>query len=1501
MHMPSLNTVAPAHDPVAQDQPQGLYQPDQFRDNCGFGLIAQMQGEASHHLVQTAIHSLSCMTHRGGIAADGKTGDGCGLLLAMPKAFFRAEAEKLGVELTDIFAAGTVFLNVDPALAKHARDVLNAEIAAEGLSVAAWRVVPTDNDALGEIAMRSLPVFEQVLVNNAVGLSEVEFNRKLFMARRRAEQKLQNDPLFYVTTLVSTVISYKGLMMPAAIDSFYTDLADERLASHIVVFHQRFSTNTLPRWPLAQPFRYLAHNGEINTITANRNWSVARTPKFENPLLPGLLDLQPLVNRTGSDSSSLDNMLEILVGGGMDLFRALRMLVPPAWQNVETLDADLRAFYEFNSKHMEAWDGPAGLVIQDGRHAICMLDRNGLRPARWVITKNGYITLASEIGVWGYKPEDVVSKGRVGPGQMLVVDTKTGKMLDTKDISNHLKNMRPYRKWLREHALNLQVDGDLEEQLIDAGLKGDALKSAQKMFLVSFEERDQIIRPLAESGQEAVGSMGDDTPMAVLSKQVRHMADYFRQQFAQVTNPPIDPLREAIVMSLETCFGREHNVFEQGPEHADRVIISSPVLSNSKMHQLRHLNRPGYGMHTLDLNYEESEGLQAAITRICKEAEDFIKTGDCLLVLSDRNIRQGYLPANAIMVTGAVHHHLSEVGLRADANIIVETGLARDPHHFAVLLGFGATAVYPYLAYDVINELIAKGDLLGDPIYAQANFRKGIDKGLLKVLSKMGISTVASYRGGQLFEAIGLSTAVVEQCFKGVPSRIAGATFNDIETDQRILAGLAWSARKPLDQGGLLKFVFNKEYHAFNPDVINALHVAVRSGKYEDFRVYADLVNHRPIATIRDLFKLKTDNSIALDQVESVEDILPRFDSAGMSLGALSPEAHESIAIAMNTIGGRSNSGEGGEDPARYGTIRNSKIKQIASGRFGVTPAYLRSAEVLQIKVAQGAKPGEGGQLPGGKVNGLIARLRYSVPGVTLISPPPHHDIYSIEDLSQLIFDLKQVNPDAMVSVKLVSEPGVGTIAAGVAKAYADFITISGYDGGTAASPLSSIHYAGSPWELGLSEAHQALRVNDLRDKVRVQTDGGLKTGLDVVKAAILGAESFGFGSTPMIALGCKYLRICHLNNCATGVATQQDHLREEHYIGEPEMLINFFRFIAEETRHWLAALGVSSLRDLIGRTDLLDVIAGQTDKHANLDLSPLLFSHPSANGKPHYCQVTKNEPFDKGVLAERMVEAMLPAIEGCEGGTFEFNVGNCDRSIGARLSGEIAKRHGNLGMETAPVTLQLTGTAGQSLGVWNAGGLHIRLEGDANDYVGKGMAGGRISIYPPKGSPFKSQETAIIGNTCLYGATGGKLFAAGTAGERFAVRNSGSFAVIEGAGDHCCEYMTGGVVTVLGKVGHNFGAGMTGGFAYVLDLEGDFFDYCNHELIDLNRISTEPMEDYRHHLMEILQEHVRETGSAWGKTLLDEFDSYNRKFWLVKPKAASLSGLLKTTKADPQ
>lgn len=1488
----SLNQYSDQHN---------LYQPDVFKDNCGFGLIAHTHGEASHDLVQTAIHSLSCMTHRGGVAADGKTGDGCGLLIATPKVFFKKIASDNGFTLNEIFAVGTVFVNLDKALAQHSQDTLSQAIEAQGLLVAGWRDVPVDLSIVGDIARESLPGFKQILVNCPINMDEATFNRKLFVARRKAEIELKDDPLFYVTSLTSQVVIYKGLVMPADLPAFFLDLQDERLASHIVVFHQRFSTNTLPRWPLAQPFRYLAHNGELNTIDGNRDWAVARTPKFVTDLIPELQELQPLVNRVGSDSSSLDNMLEVLVSGGMDLFRALSILVPPAWQNVDTMDMDLRAFYEFYSQHMEAWDGPAGLVIQDGRYAVCMLDRNGLRPSRWVTTKNGYITVASEIGTWDYQPEDVIAKGRVGPGQMLVIDTETGNIMDTKAVGRQLKKAHPYRLWLRENAVRLRDDEQLEEKAYEQRETGENLLALQKMFHITNEERTEIIRPSAENGQEAVGSMGDDTPMAVLSKQVRHVADFFRQQFAQVTNPPIDPLREAIVMSLETCLGSEKNIFEPTPDHANRIVLSSPVLSSSKMMQLRSVTKPGFEIETIDLNYDESMALDDAIRNICEQAAQAVRAGKVLIVLSDRNIEKGKVPANAIMVTGAVHHHLINVGLRADANLIIETGLVRDSHQLAVLLGFGATAVYPYLAYNVIADLVDKGDLLGDPLYAKNNFRKSLDKGLLKILSKMGISTVSSYRGAQLFEAVGLSEEVVELCFTGVESRISGATFDDLAIDQQILAKNAFTKRVPLDQGGLLKFVFNKEYHAFNPDVIQALHKAVRTGDYDNYKEYASIVNSRPVATLRDLLQLDTSKSISVDDVEPIEQILKRFDSAGMSLGALSPEAHEAISTAMNTIGGRSNSGEGGEDPTRYGTIRNSKIKQVASGRFGVTPAYLRSAEVMQIKIAQGAKPGEGGQLPGGKVNSLIARLRYSVPGVTLISPPPHHDIYSIEDLAQLIFDLKQVNPNALVSVKLVSRPGVGTIATGVAKAYADLITISGYDGGTAASPLSSIHYAGSPWELGLSEAHQSLRVNGLRHKVRVQTDGGLKTGLDVVKAAILGAESFGFGTTPMIAVGCKYLRICHLNNCPTGVATQKSELRDEHFIGEAEMLINFFRFVAQETREWLAALGVRSMEELVGRTDLLSVMSGSTNKQQHLNLAPLLFTHSKGDGKPQTCQVERNEPFDKGLLAEQMVIDMMDTIKSAKGGDFSYRIGNCDRSIGARISGEIAALHGNNGMASAPINLHLTGTAGQSLGVWNAGGLNIKLEGDANDYVGKGMAGGEIVIYPPKGSTFASQQTAIIGNTCLYGATSGHLYAAGTAGERFAVRNSGCFAVVEGTGDHCCEYMTGGVVTVLGKTGLNFGAGMTGGFAYVLDLDGDFFDRCNHELIDMHRISSEQTENHRINLMSIIKTHVAKTGSQWGQTILDDFEHYVRKFYLVKPKAANITSLLKTTMADPQ
>ena len=1479
----------------------GLYHPDEFRDNCGFGLIAHMKGEASHKLLQTAIESLTCMTHRGGIAADGKTGDGCGLLIQSPEAFLRkASKSAFGKEPGDLFAVGQVFLSQDPAKADAGRAALERRLSEQGLDVLGWREVPVDDGCLGPMARDCMPRIEQVFVEPA-GKDENAFGISLFLARRYAERDLADDPEFYVCSLSHRTLAYKGLMMPADLANFYKDLGDPDLKTAICVFHQRFSTNTMPRWPLAQPFRFLAHNGEINTIEGNRNWAIARAAKFSSPDLPDLQTLQPLVNLTGSDSSSMDNMLEILLAGGVDLFRAVRMMIPPAWQNVDTMDPELRAFYEYNSMHMEPWDGPAGLVLSDGRYAVCMLDRNGLRPARWVITRDDFITLASEIGTYGYQPDDVVAKGRVGPGQILAVDTEKGEVLHTQDIDQRLKKAQPYKRWLKENALRVETTLNQETpefKLMDA----DELLVHQKMFNISYEERDQVLRPLAEQGQEAVGSMGDDTPMAVLSSKVRHVADYFRQKFAQVTNPPIDPLRESIVMSLETCLGAERNVFEETPEHANRIILSTPVLSPAKFLKIANNDRPGFEVARIAMSYRPEQGLEQAIRDVCDRAERAVREGKVLLVLTDKDLVEGELPVNALMATGAVHHHLVSRGLRCDSNIIVETGWARDPHHFAVLFGFGATAVYPYLAYQVMNDMIRTGELLMDPIEAKNNYRKGINKGLLKILSKMGISTITSYRGAQLFEAIGLADEVVDLCFKGVPSRIQGAGFIDFQEDQEKLADVAWKPRKPISPGGLLKYVHGQEYHAFNPDVVGRLQEAVASGDYGKYKEYAALVNERPVATLRDLLTFRSDiKPIDLAEVEPVESIFPRFDSAAMSLGALSPEAHEALAVAMNTLGGRSNSGEGGEDPARYGTNKRSKIKQVASGRFGVTAEYLRSADVMQIKIAQGAKPGEGGQLPGGKVNDLIARLRYSVPGVTLISPPPHHDIYSIEDLAQLIFDLKQVNPEALVSVKLVSEPGVGTIAAGVAKAYADLITVSGYDGGTAASPLTSIRYAGSPWELGLTETQQALRANDLRGKIRLQTDGGIKTGLDVVKAAILGAESFGFGTTPMVALGCKFLRICHLNNCATGVATQNDYLREEHFKGTVEAAMNFFRFVAQETREWLAKLGVRSLEELVGRVDLLERLPGDTPRQRKLDLSRLLHNDQIPADKPQTCQEERNRPFDQGALAERMVKDTLTAIIEKTGGAWSYRVTNCDRSIGARLSGEIAARHGNQGMADAPITLDLTGTAGQSFGVWNVGGLNLILEGDANDYVGKGMTGGKLVLRPPRGSSFKTQETAIMGNTCLYGATGGKLFAAGTAGERFAVRNSGAHAVVEGAGDHCCEYMTGGLVTVLGHTGYNFGAGMTGGFAYVLDLDNTFVDKYNHELVEIQRISREDMEAYRNHLRGIIREHISETGSVWAEHILEDFDDYIGRFWLVKPKAANLRSLLASTRARPE
>lgn len=1482
---------------------QGLFDPKEFRDNCGFGLIAHMEGQASHHLLKTAIESLTCMTHRGGIAADGKTGDGCGLLLKMPETFFRQELKTLfNHDLNDSFAVGMVFLNPDESKNDASRSALESALKDQGLSVVGWRKVPTNTHYCGPMALDCLPDIQQIFIESNESDESDDFDVKLYTARRMAEKAMVDDEEFYICSLSTSVVSYKGLVMPVDLPNFYEDLGNESLETGIAVFHQRFSTNTAPRWPLAQPFRLLAHNGEINTISGNRNWSRARINKFSTDKIPHLKDLQPVVNTTGSDSSSMDNMLELMLLGGMDMFRACRTMVPPAWHNVDHMDSALKAFYEFNSMHMEPWDGPAGIVMTDGRYAVCMLDRNGLRPARWVMTKNGYITLASEIGTFDYAPEDVIAKGRVGPGRIVAIDTKTGEFLETATIDDRLKKAHPYKAWLKQNAIRLRSRLELNEEGDGSALSSDQIDVYQKLFQVSNEERDQVIRPLSETGQEAVGSMGDDTPMAVLSHKIRPITDYFRQLFAQVTNPPIDPLREAVVMSLETCLGPEANLFTPQAEHATRLILTSPVLSPLKYQSMLKQTNANFKHHTLNLGYDDKTSLEDALRVVVEKSEQASLDGVKILILSDRAMKPCQRVIPAAMATGAVHHRLVDQGLRCDTNIVLDTGAIRDPHQFAVVIGVGATAVYPYFVYELIDDMLRTGELVGNRHDMHKNYRKGINKGLMKIMSKMGISTIASYRGAQLFEAVGLSDEIMNLCFKGVKSRIQGAGFHHFEQEQVMLSELAWKPRKKMEQGGKYKYVHGGEYHAYNPDVVKAVQEAVQKGDAAAYKRFADLVNEREPATIRDLLVFNSDRSpIPLDSVEPVESLYTRFDSAAMSLGALSPEAHEALAVAMNELGGRSNSGEGGEDPKRYGTIRRSKIKQVASGRFGVTPAYLMSADVIQIKVAQGAKPGEGGQLPGGKVNKLIAELRYSVPGVTLISPPPHHDIYSIEDLAQLIFDLKEINPTALISVKLVSEPGVGTIAAGVAKAYADLITISGYDGGTAASPLTSIKHAGSPWELGLAEVQQTLRGNNLRDKVRLQTDGGLKTGTDVVKAALLGAESFGFGTAPMVALGCKILRICHLNNCATGVATQDDTLREQYFRGTVEMVKHYFRFVAEEVRTLLASLGYRTLQEVIGRADLFGVRDDLTGRRAALDLTDMLGSDLIPKDKPHTCQVERNEPFDKGTKQREIFAAVEDAIDSKTGGEFAFNIGNCDRSIGALMSGAIAKRYGNQGMKDAPITLKLSGIAGQSFGVWNAGGLNLVLDGDANDYVGKGMTGGKLVIRPPQGSAFETQKTSIMGNTCLYGATGGKVYAAGAAGERFAVRNSGAHAVIEGAGDHCCEYMTGGMVVVLGKVGGNFGAGMTGGFAYVLDQENTFVDKYNRELVDIHRISTESMEMHRDHLWRVLETFIAETNSEWGQELMDNFDDYVGRFWLVKPKAASLSALLTSTRARPE
>ena len=1468
-----------------------LYSPTFERDNCGFGLIANMDDRPSNWIINTSIEALNRLKHRGAVSDDGKSSDGCGLLIKKPEEFFDHCAKELNITLSKNYAFGTIFLPKDKSQHKKIKETFFFQIKKLRLEVLGWRNVPIDKKVCGKEALSSLPDIQQIIISGSDNLHENEFEKKLYIARLQIE-KILSDSDLYICSMSSKVISYKGLIVSENIQKFYPDLVHSKMKTSLCVFHQRFSTNTLPQWKLAQPFRHLAHNGEINTIQGNRHWYMARRNKLNISDLPELKNMHPVISMSDSDSYSLDNMLEYLLIGDMGIFRAMRTLVPPAWQNNKQIDKKLKACFEYHSMHMEPWDGPAGIVLTDGRYAACVLDRNGLRPARYVITKDRHITLASEVGVCDYEDSEVLEKGRLAPGDMLAVDTLNGEVLLSDDINKILKDRHPYEEWLKKNSTDLSAYSEKKEQSL--GLDSNKLTILKKFYGVTLEEEKDVILPLAKLGIEATGSMGDDTPMPVLSKQSRSIYDYFRQQFAQVTNPPIDSLRETSVMSLETCLGVERNLFDESSLHAGRLILNSPILSRQVFEKLISYNKKGFPNDKLSLHYDKTIDLEEAINTITDRAVRSVKKGNVLIILSDFNLNSSQLTIPAAMAVGAVHHRLIKEGIRCDCNIILETASTWNSHHFAVLLGYGCSAIYPYLSFSIIENMILRNgndkDVYGNHV---ANYIKGINKGLLKIMSKMGISCISSYRGAQLFEIIGLNSEIINLCFKNNTSRIEGAGFKDIEYDIKNNKNYSLRPSEAIIKGGLLKFTADGEYHDYNPDVVKALQECVTTGDYDDYLKFSSLVNSRDPSFMRDLFKLKTKKSIPINQVESANKILKRFDTAGMSLGALSPEAHEALAIAMNTIGGRSNSGEGGEDINRYNSLKTSKIKQVASGRFGVTPHYLVNADVIQIKIAQGAKPGEGGQLPGDKVDEYIAKLRYSVPGVTLISPPPHHDIYSIEDLAQLIYDLKQVNNKALISVKLVSQKGVGTIAAGVTKAYADLITISGYDGGTGASPLTSVKYAGAPWEMGIVETQQTLMLNNLRHKVRIQTDGGLKTGLDVIKAAIFGAESFGFGTSVMVALGCKYLRICHLNNCATGVATQNKILRMKHFSGSPERVINYFKFIAQDVREIMASIGVRTIDELIGNTQYLDVEKGNTDKQKSLSLKKMLVITNKKSSK--YCIMKSNKPFDRGSLAKKILADSKDSIRHRKSIELSYSIRNIDRSIGASLSGEIAKMYGNHGFAETPIRLNFTGTAGQSLGVWNAGGVEIYLTGDANDYVGKGMSGGKVIIKVPDEFKTVADKNSIIGNTCLYGATGGKLYAEGKAGERFAVRNSGAIAIVEGAGDHCCEYMTGGCSIILGNVGNNFGAGMTGGVAFVYDQSNNLSKNLNTSSVEVIELSSADKVTFKF-FMKCIKDYEKETGSIKAKNIINNISQEAKNIRLVKPINSSMEDIKKNT-----
>lgn len=1492
---------------------QGLYDPSLEKDSCGVGFVAHIKGKPSHQIVLDADQILRNMDHRGACGCESNTGDGAGILTGLPVKFMAKVAkDNFGIDLPEAgkFAAGNIFLPKDETEREHCRKVIGELIVKHGQKLIGWRVVPVDANGadIGPTARSGEPVIEQLFVAAADGLNQDEFERKLYLIRKQASHALRGDTklkqalLFYVCSLSTKVIIYKGMLTPAQVMPYYRDLNDPDYQTHLAMVHSRFSTNTFPSWDRAQPLRFMSHNGEINTLRGNSNWMRAREGNAASEIygdqLPGLF---PVVEPHCSDSGTFDNCLEFLLMNGRTLQEAVMMMVPEAWQKHETMSEDKRGMYEYFSTMMEPWDGPASIVFTDGHYIGATLDRNGLRPSRYYLTTDDRVIMASEVGVLVVDPAIVKEKGRLQPGRMFLIDFQEGRLIPDAELKNGLAVSKPYKQWVKENRITLD---DLKPKDEPHGFYPETLLARMQAFGYTTETMQFFLLPMIATLQDPIGSMGNDSAIACLSDQPRMVYDYFKQLFAQVTNPAIDSIREDIIMSLECYIGPEQNLLAATPEHAHRLLVPHPILTNEELAAIQHMSNKGWKTKTIDITYERAlgkEGLTQTLDRICEEASEAIRDKYTIIVLSDRATSQNRVAVSTLMACGAVHHHLVRAAKRTQIGIVLETGEAREVHHFCLLVGYGADAINPYLAFEALWQASRDG-LLDSDKYADddkivAAYRKAVAKGMLKVMAKMGISTLASYKGAQIFEALGLKTEVIDRCFVGTNSRIQGCSF-DILAEEGLRRHRLGYPDKPSSEQTMLpnlgEFHWRAEgeRHGWDPAAIADIQIAARAGDKNAYRRFADHINRdsKMRYALRGLFELKPNvhgPAIPLEEVQSAKDIVKRFCTGAMSLGSISAEAHETMAIAMNRLGGKSNTGEGGEDPVRFtplpnGDSKRSAIKQVASGRFGVTIEYLANAEEIQIKISQGAKPGEGGELPGKKVDQYIARIRYSTPGVGLISPPPHHDIYSIEDLAQLIHDLKNSNPSARVSVKLVSEVGVGVVASGVAKAHADHILISGDTGGTGASPLTSIKHAGLPWELGIAEAHQTLVLNDLRSRVTLQTDGGLKTGRDVVIAALLGAEEFGFATAPLITLGCIMMRKCHLNTCPVGIATQDPDLRAK-FAGKPEHVVNYLFMVAEDTREIMASLGFKTIDEMVGHTECLGIDAAVKHWKADgLDLTPILRPAKKAHANVGViCQIGQDHGLEKSLDVTQIVPRCRDAIATKKPVQFHLPIININRTVGTILSHEIAKVHGQKGLPTDTIHINFSGSAGQSFGAFLAHGVTLEIEGDANDYVGKGLSGGRIIVYPPKESSFKAEENIIVGNVCLYGATMGEVYFRGRAAERFAVRNSGAVAVIEGSGDHGCEYMTGGRVVILGATGRNFAAGMSGGVAYVLDEDGEFPIRCNLGTVELEKVVAE--EDISE-LKGLIERHLQFTQSAVAKRVLDNWDATLPRFVKVMP-----------------